>query len=62
MLEKLLQKFQEEVKKYAVEALTEGVVDKTPFEYGEHHGVLKGIRLAEQWLTEMLEEEDDDEN
>jgi hypothetical protein len=62
VLNKFLSKLQDEAKNYAVEALTEAVVDKTSFEYGVHHGVMKGFGLVEQWLTEMLEAEDDDEN
>jgi hypothetical protein len=61
MLDRFLAKLQDEAKKYAQEALTDGVSEKTTFEYGTHHGVMKGFGLAEQWLLEMLEEEEDDD-
>jgi len=61
VLNKLLNRFQSEKLQYAVDALS-NPVDKTDFEYGVHHGVLKGFDLVEQWLEELLEEEEDGEN
>lgn len=61
MLNKLLDKLQGEIKMYAVAALKEPS-EKTTFEYGSHHGVLKGFGLVERWIQELLEEQEGDEN
>lgn len=58
-LNKLLDKLQSEKLKYAVDAV-EQPGQGTSFEYGTHHGVLKGFNLVEQWLQELLKEEEDD--
>lgn len=60
-LDKLLTKLQGETTKYAKDALS-NPGEKTAFEYGKHHGVLKGFKLVEQWIDELLEEQEDDEN
>lgn len=61
MLNKLLDRLQGETTKYAVEAIRVPARRDT-FEYGTHHGVLKGFGLVEQWIQELLEEQEDDEN
>lgn len=61
MLEKLLDRLQGESSKYALDALKHPG-DKSSFEYGSHHGVLKGFGLVEQWINELLEEEEDDDS
>lgn len=61
MLKKLLARLEEEAHKYALEAISKPS-KRDAFEYGVHHGVLKGIRLAEQWLEEELKEEEDDDS
>ena len=60
-LDKLQTKLQSEAKKYAKQALT-APSDRTEFEYGKHHGVMVGFGLVEQWVEELLKEEEDDES
>lgn len=61
VLNKLITKLQGETKSYAVDAI-KSPVSKTEFEYGVHHGVVKGFSLVEQWIQEMLEEQEDDDS
>ncbi len=60
-LDKLKTKLQSEAKKYAKQALSTPS-EKTTFEYGKHHGVMVGFGLVEQWVEELLKEEEDDES
>lgn len=61
MLEKIVSRLQDRAKTYAKEAL-ETPGKGTSFEFGTHHGVLKGLSLAEQLVREVLEEEDNDDD
>ncbi len=60
-LDKLKTRLQSEGTKYAKQALT-APSDRTEFEYGKHHGVMVTFSLIEQWVEELLKEEEDDEN
>jgi hypothetical protein len=61
VLNKLLDRLQSEASAYAKQAL-ENPVKRDSFEFGKHHGVLVGYSHVEQWIQELLEEEEDDES
>lgn len=61
MLDKLISRLESEATKYAKSAL-EKPSRRDEFEYGTHHGYLLALSHVEQWIQELLEEEDDDKD
>lgn len=63
MLNKLLSRLQSEATKYAVATCTNpGPSGKRESVLSEANGYLKALNHVEQWINELLEEEDDDED
>lgn len=61
LLNKIIDRLESEATKYAKSAL-EKPSRKDEFEYGTHHGYLKALSHVEQWIREVLEDEDDDKD
>jgi len=63
MLNKLLTRLQGEAKTYSVNAVRNpGPVGQVVFKAGVDHGYIKALSHVEQWIQELLEEEEDDKN
>lgn len=61
LLNKIINRLESEAKSYAKGAL-EKPSRKDEFEYGTHHGYLKALSHVEQWIREILDEEDHDKD
>lgn len=62
MLEDLLKKLQSEAETYSLDAVKNpGPVDRLVFKAGVDHGYVKALSHVEQWIQEMLEDEEDDD-
>lgn len=61
MLDKLLDRLKSEKVDAAMAAVKEPGKG-TSFEYGTHHGKQVAFDLVEQWITELLEEQEDDDD
>lgn len=63
LLNKLITKLQSEAQKYAVAVVkSPGPQGQRDSKLSEAHGYVKALNHAEQWITELLKEEDDDED
>jgi hypothetical protein len=63
LLNKLVTRLQSEATKYAVAAVeAPGPEGKRESRLSEAHGYVKALSHAEQWITELLEDEDDDKD
>ena len=63
MLNKLLTKLQGEATKYAVATVSApGPEGRREAQLSEAHGYIKALNHVEQWIKELLEEEDSDED
>jgi hypothetical protein len=61
VLDKLITKLQSRAHEYAKDAL-EKPTKRDAFEYGVHHGYVKALSHVEQWIAELLEEQEDDDS
>lgn len=61
MLDKLLDRLKSEKVNAALDAV-QNPGKGTSFEYGIHHGKQVAFDLVEQWITELLEAEEDDDD
>jgi hypothetical protein len=63
LLNKVINKLQSEAKAHAVAAVAApGPEGKRKSRLSEAHGYVKALSHAEQWIKELLEEEDDDKD
>jgi hypothetical protein len=62
LLNKIINKLQSEAKTYAVAAVSApGPEGQRESKLSEAHGYVKALSHAEQWIRELLEDEDDDD-
>ena len=61
LLNKIIDKLESEATKYSLDAIA-NPGEITAVAYAKHHGYVEALNHAKQWITELLEEEDDDED
>lgn len=61
LLNKIIDRLESEVKTYSMEAIA-NPGELTGKQYAKHHGYIEALNHAKQWISELLEEEDDDES